>query len=165
MLMSEHDHEYKYEITVRKHLPSVRQYVPADMISATARWNIGEGLDFNEIFRGLNQATEQAMREWLNPAMTMTAQAVQKTELASTYNSLKPPTEAEIDRLPWRPYHEGHSAGWIFRNLENPTAKQLNAYLEAEEKLPVTIGKHCYRFSGPEDNPHMFLSRAPVEKT
>ena len=35
--MSEHDHEYKYEITVRKHLPSVRQYVPADMISATAR--------------------------------------------------------------------------------------------------------------------------------
>jgi hypothetical protein len=35
--MTEHDHEYKYEITVRKHLPGARQYVPADMISVRAR--------------------------------------------------------------------------------------------------------------------------------
>ena len=162
--MSEHNHEYKYAITVQKHVPSGKQYVPADLIIATARWNIGEALDFNEVFRGLNQATEQAIREWLNPAMTMATQAVQKTEPIFTCDSLKPPTEAEIDRLPWKPYREGHGAGWIFRNLESPVAKQLNSHMEAEEKMPVTLGKYCYRFSGPEDNPRMFISRVPAEK-
>jgi len=162
--MSQSTREWKYSLTIRKHIPSGRQYVPADEIVTSVRWDDGEGLSWHERFQGLNEATAQAIREWLNTAVVAIAPESQRPEPTPTRPELKPPAEAEIERLPWRPYHEGHSAGWVFQNLEDPGAKQLNAYLEAQEKLPATIGKYRYRFSGPEDNPRMFISRAPVEK-
>jgi len=131
---------------------------------ASVRWDDGEGLSWHERFQGLNEATAQAIREWLNPAVAAIAPGSHRLEPTPTRVELKPPSEAEIERLPWKPYREGHSAGWIFSNLDDPIAQKLRSYLEAQEKLPVVIGRFKFRFSGPEDDPSMFISRAPIEK-
>jgi hypothetical protein len=71
---------------------------------------------------------------------------------------LKPSlNSAEIERLEWKPYHEGHSAGWIF------TDKAPASLTELLEKGPVTVGSFTYKYSGPEEKPRLFVSRAPVK--
>jgi hypothetical protein len=65
---------------------------------------------------------------------------------------------AEIERLEWKPYHEGHSAGWIF------TDKAPRTLTEALEKGPVTLGQFTYKYSGPEEKPKLFVSRGPMKE-
>ncbi len=65
---------------------------------------------------------------------------------------------SELDRLAWTPYREGHGAGWIF------TDKAPRALTEALEKAPVTLGRFSYKYSGPEEKPKLFISRAPVKE-
>jgi len=160
--MGEPARDYKYSLTIRKRIPSSRQFQGSDEISATVRWDDGEGLSWHERFQCLNEATDQAIREWLNPTVAPAAQELQPTPARL---ELKPPAEPEIDRLPWKLFPESDSAGWIRRDLDDPVVRQLRAYLEAQEKLPMVIGKFRYRISGPKDNPRMCISRAPVEKT
>lgn len=46
------------------------------------------------------------------------------------------------------------------------TASHLSTKLLLDRgALPVAIGRFKFRFSGPEDDLSMFISRAPVEKT
>ncbi len=66
---------------------------------------------------------------------------------------------AEIERLEWKPYHEGHTAGWIF------TDKAPGGLTEALEQGPVILGRFTYKYSGPEEKPRLFVSRAPVKET
>ncbi len=65
----------------------------------------------------------------------------------------------ELDKLSWTAYREGHSAGWIF------TDKAPRALAELLEKGPLTLGRFTYKFSGPEEKPRLFISRAPVKET
>jgi hypothetical protein len=72
-----------------------------------------------------------------------------------------------LEKLPFKPYKEGSSAGWIWADPEKHESqvKDIVAWLRGkiEREKKVTIGKFYYMFSGPEDNPQMFISRRPVE--
>lgn len=61
----------------------------------------------------------------------------------------------ELDRLEWKAYREGHSAGWIFAD------KVPRTLVETLEKGPTTIGQFTYNYSGPEEKPKLFVSRTP----
>ncbi len=67
-------------------------------------------------------------------------------------------SDAELAKLEWKPYREGHSAAWIF------TDKAPRTLVDQLEKGPVTIGQFTYKFSGPEEKPKLFVSRAPVKE-
>jgi len=90
------------------------------------------------------------------------------TSKRSDLIAVKAPAEAPqpdldleaLEQLPWKPYREGHRAGWIFAE-KAPTV--LIDWLEREGK-PFVIGEFRYRFSGPEENPKLFVSRAPVKE-
>jgi hypothetical protein len=56
--------DWKHSLTVRKRIPSGQQYVPADEVLATVRWD-EEGA-WSDRFRILNEATAQAVKEWRN---------------------------------------------------------------------------------------------------
>jgi len=57
--------DWKHSLTVRKRIPSGEQYVSADEVVATVRWDDGEGA-WSDHFRILNEATDQAVKEWRN---------------------------------------------------------------------------------------------------
>lgn len=65
-----------------------------------------------------------------------------------------------LEALPWKQYREGHRAGWIFAEK---APRHLLSLLEREGKS-VAIGEFRYRFSGAEESPRLFVSRAPVNQ-
>ena len=64
----------------------------------------------------------------------------------------------ELEKLPWKPYREGHRSGWIFVDLEG--AKQLREILE-QAKKPIRVGGFTYRLS--KGSTRDFISRNPVK--
>lgn len=68
---------------------------------------------------------------------------------------------AELDRLPWKPYHEGHRAAWIFSNQQG--AQKLAEAIRASSDGRVEIGDFGYRFSGPKEDRGLFISRNPLK--
>jgi len=73
------------------------------------------------------------------------------------------PDPAELDKLPWKPYKEGHRAAWIF--ADHKDAEELADLIRHSETQKVEIGEFRYRFSGPKENPLMFISRTPITET
>lgn len=71
------------------------------------------------------------------------------------------PQLAELGKLPWKPYKEGHRAAWIFADTKG--AEQLAEMIRHSEEGKVEIAEFTYRFSGPKENPTMFISRNPTE--
>jgi len=79
------------------------------------------------------------------------------------------PRESEIDpsvleRLPWTPYRSGSRSGWIWADPTHAKNKGhedevawLKGKLEREGKF--SLGEFEYSFSGPSENPKMFVSR------
>lgn len=64
-------------------------------------------------------------------------------------------TPKKLEKLPWRPYREGHKAGWIFADIKG--AENLLETLKASKKGRVTIGEYEYRISHGENRD--FISR------
>jgi len=64
-----------------------------------------------------------------------------------------------LEKLPWRPYREGHRASWIFADTKG--AEQLRELLE-ESKKPLRIGDFSYRLSHGETR--AFISRRPIKE-
>jgi len=67
--------------------------------------------------------------------------------------------QAELDKLPWKPYREGHRAAWIFS--ETKGAEELANMIRDSKNGKIELGEFTYRFSGPKENPVMFISRTP----
>lgn len=57
--------DWKHSLTLRKHIPSGQQYVPADEVIATVKWDEEQAWD--RYFRMLNEATERAVEDWRRP--------------------------------------------------------------------------------------------------
>ena len=72
---------------------------------------------------------------------------------------------AELDRLPWTLYKGAKVAGWIFsdpRAQQNRGFERLVSALREEIERrggEARIGRFTYSFSGPQDNPRMFIRR------
>jgi len=69
----------------------------------------------------------------------------------------------ELEELPWRLYHEGGRAGWIFREPRvGFTEEQLEIVRRLVQRIEkedvVAIGDFEYRFSGVDKQ---FISRRP----
>lgn len=95
-----------------------------------------------------------AIRGWLNQKPSATAPAPQP-------ESLDPEV---LDRLPWRPYKEGHRAAWIFTTT--PDAENLGEAIRHSETGQVRVGEFVYDFSGRKDeDPTMFIRRTLIEET
>jgi hypothetical protein len=80
----------------------------------------------------------------------------------------KPEVDASLlEKLPFKPYKEGSASGWLWADPEKYEGEQKEAIKWLREKIErekkVTVGKFTYTFSGPEDNPTMFISRRPAE--
>ncbi len=116
--------------------------------------------------------TREAEHETLRPSGVTVEDAV-RSELEVLERSLRaslPPglqptiqpdpqvNPAELERLEWRLYKPPHSAGWIFAD------KAPRTLIEQLENGPVTLDKFSYKFSGPEEKPRLFVSRAPVKE-
>lgn len=83
---------------------------------------------------------------------------------------------AEINSLPWISYQTKQActkpdqAGWIFSAATRHTVQQqpvVGELREAIGKAPkgkLQLGNVLYSFSGPEDNPKLFISRKPVKQ-
>jgi hypothetical protein len=97
-------------------------------------------------FKKAREAAVKQINEWLN----------EKTAPETAKEALDP---AELDKLPWKPYREGHRAAWIFSNTEG--AEKLVEALKEKGKLE--IDEYAYRFSGPKDDPKRFISRNPTK--
>jgi len=97
-----------------------------------------------EEFEDARQKGLNAMRAWLGQKPTAAPQLDPKT----------------LEGLPWKPYKEGHRAGWVFTDK----AEQLAEAIRHSEEGKVTVGEFEYKFSGPKDgNPTLFISRTPIE--
>jgi hypothetical protein len=64
----------------------------------------------------------------------------------------------ELDRLPWKPYPTSKTGrnAWIFANAEG--AEKLHEAIRKSVK-GVEIEQYVFRFSGPAEDPKMFISR------
>lgn len=154
--------DWKHSLTLRKRIPSGQQYVPADEVVATVRWDEGEGT-WSDQFRIMHEATDLAVREWrksninqsatrVSPAPTPSKEAAASSEPATP--ELDP---SYLDRLPWTAFKPGPGE-WIVR--DTPGAKALSDEL-AKAGGPVTIEGHRYRISVGKDRE--FINRFPVE--
>jgi len=52
----------------------------------------------------------------------------------------------------------GHHPAWAF------TSEMPAGLIELLAEGPVAIGQPSYKFSGPEEKPRLFVSRAPVKE-
>jgi hypothetical protein len=116
-----------------------------------AETDLPSGLTVQDAERDLSRTLEELLAE-------------EKKRIQST-GPAQPPGENQLtaqalDRLPWKLYREGHRAGWIFTEK---APKPLVDRLEQEDKS-IVIGDFRYRFSGPDEQPKLFVSRAPVEE-
>jgi hypothetical protein len=68
---------------------------------------------------------------------------------------------AELEKLPWKPYQEGHRAAWIFSNQQG--AEKLAESIRQSSDGKVIVSELSYRFSGPKEDRKMFISRAPLK--
>jgi hypothetical protein len=80
----------------------------------------------------------------------------------------KPEVDASmLEKLPFKPYEEGSESGWIWADPEKheKSVRDIVAWLrgKVEREGKVTVGRFTYTFSGPPQNPTMFISRRPVE--
>jgi len=162
--MSQPTREWKYSLTLRKHVPSGRQYVPSDEIVASVKWDDGEGLSWIERFQGLNEATAQAISEWLNPGVQQAAPNSKQPSQVYTSGAAQPPDGAALDRLPWKLFKEGQADGWIFSDFDDAIAQKLRTFLEQQDKLPVPVGRFKYRFGGHKDGQRTFISRSLIKE-
>ena len=96
-----------------------------------------------------------AIRGWLGQKAPAPTQRAPQPE----------PLDPEVlDRLPWRPYKEGHRAAWIFTNT--PDAENLAEAIRHSETGQIKAGEFVYDFSGRKDeDPTMFIRRTPIEET
>ena len=108
-----------------------------------------------EEFEEARQKGLNAIRGWLGQKAPTPAQSAPQPE----------PLDPEVlDRLPWRPYKEGHRAAWIF--TETPDAENLAEAIRHSETGKVSVGEFNYDFSGPKDtDPDKFIRRTPIAET
>ena len=100
-------------------------------------------------FEDARKASDAKIIEWLKE------KAVEKPAMP---NPLDP---AEIDKLPWKPYKEGHRAAWIFSNV--PEAQPLAKAIRESPEQRIELGEFQYRFSEPKEDPLLFISRNPTK--
>jgi hypothetical protein len=130
------------------------------------------------VSRGHSVPTEGPDGEWVKTFYTVEAElgegedlAAARLELVNKINgwlgkpvSVEKALEldpAELDKLPWKPYREGHRAAWIFSNQQG--AKKLAEAIRASSNGKVEIGDLAYRFSGPKEDRKLFISRNPLK--
>lgn len=77
------------------------------------------------------------------------------------------PDPSMLERLPFKLYREGSLSGWLWSDPEKYEGEQREVVKWLKEKIErekkVTIGRFTYIFSGPDDNPQMFITRKPAE--
>lgn len=106
-----------------------------------------------------NEAIVNAIREGLR-------QILQRCdEIDKTWAQMPAEAHAEFEldptklgELPWRPYKEGHRAGWIFTDTNG--AEKLVELIKESTNGKVPIGEFEYKLSG---NENQFISRNPIE--
>ena len=73
-----------------------------------------------------------------------------------------------LENLPWSFYKGSNVAGWIFADPNSPKNKGHEALIQLlREEMDkrggtVQIGKLIYSYSGPPEDPKMFISRRPA---
>ena len=100
-------------------------------------------------FEDARQAAEARISEWLKEKVA------EKPAMPSW--RVDP---AQLEKLPWKPYREGHRAGWVFSNL--PEAQDLAKAIRESPEQKIEVGEFQYRFSGPKEDPLLFISRNPT---
>jgi hypothetical protein len=100
-------------------------------------------------FEDAHQAADAKIIEWLKEKVA---------EKPATPSWRVDP--AQLEKLPWKPYKEGHRAAWIFSNV--PEAQPLAQAIRESPEQKIEVGEFQYRFSGPKEDPLLFISRNPT---
>ena len=111
-------------------------------------------------FEDARQAADAKIVEWIKEkfAEKVAEGAVEKPAMPAMPSRRDP---AQLEKLPWKPYKEGHRAGWIFSNL--PEAQDLAKAIRESPEQKIEVGEFQYRFSGPKEDPLLFISRNPTK--
>ena len=104
-------------------------------------------------FEDARQAAEARISEWLKEKV---AEKVVEKPAAPSWRV----DPAQLEKLPWKPYREGHRAGWVFSNV--PEAQDLAKAIRESPEQKIEVGEFQYRFSGPKEDPLLFISRNPT---
>lgn len=138
-------------IGVRRGATIPRGRFESERIEYSAETDLASGLTLQEGLRDLSKPVDELLAE-------------EKKRIQSTSspqpNAGDQLTAQGLDQLPWKLYREAHRAGWIFTDK---APRALVERLEREAK-PLVVGESRYRFSGPEENPKLFVSRVPVKE-
>jgi hypothetical protein len=121
--------------------------------------------DFEDAFR----AADAKIMEWIKEKVAekvaegavekpAAPRAVEKPAMPAMPSRRDP---AQLEKLPWKPYKEGHRAGWIFSNV--PEAQDLAKAIRESPEQKIEVGEFQYRFSGPKEDPLLFISRNPTK--
>ncbi len=114
-----------------------------------AETDLASGITLQEGAKDLSKALDELVAE-----EKKRIQSVSPTQTVSGDQL----TAQALDPLPWKLYREGHRAGWIFtEKAPKPLVDRLD-----EEGKSIVIGDFRYRFSGPEEQPRLFVSRVPL---
>ncbi|MEM2291682.1 MAG: hypothetical protein QXX41_00230 [Nitrososphaerota archaeon] len=118
------------------------------------------------------QLTEEGFHEAVLKAEYLLDQHIQPTET----EAIPKLDIAEIQSLPWTSYQTKQActrpdeAGWIWsdpsRHEEGKmeVVKNLNAAIERAPKHKLQLGDMIYTWSGPKEDPTLFISRRPASK-
>ncbi len=138
------EEEATKELTICRHIPSSRQYVPADYI--IIRESFPSRVRWKEAFEELMKQAEEMLASW-----------PQKKDSCAEQNGTSDLLDAkQLESLPWKSYRDGKFDGWIFSNAKG--AESLLQRLRKEKV--VKVDGVSYRLSGPEQNPEMFIRRS-----
>jgi|GEM_PF-6551238 hypothetical protein len=69
------------------------------------------------------------------------------------------PGVGDVEKFPWKPFKEGHRAGWIFADL--PEVKDLLKAIKAQPNQKLRLGEYEYKISYGKGK--TFISRYPIK--
>lgn len=136
--------------------PRLKPHISRLIVRSDKVGNLGYEVEFEfpygsttAEFEAARQRGLQAINTWLN-----------EKQQSAPPTTAKPLDPAELDKLPWKLYKQGHRAGWVFTDK----AEQLAQLIRHSETGMVQIGEFEYDFSGPKgENPTLFIRRTPIE--
>ncbi len=105
----------------------------------------------------LDRKKPRGQHETIVSEEALTEETPKETLSTTEPSQSKPPLALDFEKLEWKLYRPPHRAGWVFAD------KAPRTLVEALEKGPVELGDFRYRFSGPEEQPKLFVTRSPLK--
>jgi hypothetical protein len=123
-----------------------------------------EGYKMNEAKHSLNEQRLRAEIDAIRDGLRAIVQKLDQIDKAHRETPAEAKAQLELspqqlEKLPWKPYREGHRAAWIFADTKG--AEKLYELIKESQTGKVPIGEFEYKISKGKDRE--FISRNPIK--